>query len=647
MEKSEYDLGARELWRTRANIAELIGARLLKWYTEKELVNALFFEFVPTQSGPHTPEAETALDGGDAYGLSEDDDDFLDPNEVWPESAMSLAIDTHSIRFTHHPLVQRAVDQIWRGRILLVREEIAADPQAATAADENLSLLFAASSRMSHRYLFTEGGEGTIVTTLKTPKTLPSRRKAARDMLSFANLFDVSKLRIPLYQYVIRLSFMAVFLVVYTLVVFDRPLAPDSLEWSLLVLTLAYLADEFKAAVDGGIKIYLSSLWNWLDIGSLALILAFYGTRWAGLALDRADLRELAFNLLACANAFLWPRAFAALDRIRFLGVLLIVCKHMVASAGLFFLLMLVNLIGFTQGLFAVSRGNADPNNTEEPWSWWGILYELTLTYIGFYWRALDLAVELEPVFGQILVVAFLSITNLILLNLLISIFAQSFSSVLDNADAEFEFSLALHIVEHALADDVFPYLPPLNLIELSVAPLQYVLPRNIFLRANRVLLQIVCSPILLVIWIAELWSIFRMTDEDWEQDLEEQQWLQNPTDTEGWEDPETGERRSASLDVPREHSRTQTANSMDRVTVLPVRKSGSAIRFADEVDYEENENEAGVDDSEESERTEIDDLKAMLATLIRETRSINSRLAKLESKIAVPHDAQPRDEAD
>lgn len=644
MEKSEYDLGARELWKTRANVAELIATRLLKWYEQKDLINALFFEFTPTQVGTSTPEPSTppAEEDG-AYGA--DDDDYLDPNDVWPESAMSLAIDTHSIRFTHHPLVQRAINQIWSGRILLVREEVQNSSDSALVPDENASLLFGVSaSRISHRQLgLTDGGggEGTILTQLKTPRTLSTRRKAARDMISLENLFDVGKLRIPLYQYVIRLSFMLTFLVVYTVVVFARPVVPDFWELTLAILSLAYLADELKAAWDGGLKIYFGSIWNWLDIGCLGLLASFYITRWIGFVKQSDDLRELAFNLLAVANCFIWPRAFAALDRIRYFGIMLITVKHMLYSSSLFFVLMFVNLIGSTQGLYAVSRReNPDPDAADPP-SWFRILYELILVWLGFYFRALDFAAELpDPVFAQILVVLFLFTTNLVLLNLLISIFAQSFTSILENADAEFEYSLALRIVEHALGDDLYAYLPPLNLVELAVTPMRYILPKQSFQKANRLLLQVVASPILLAIWLAELYSIWRKTEEDWQSEIEEQQWFQNPADTEGWEDPETGERRAAveGLGVhhgghagERDHQRLSTGNSMDKVTVLPVRKSGSSIRFADGVEDYGEEEEGCEEDMEET--SEVDQLKALLATLIKETRSINERLQRLEER--------------
>ncbi|KAI9034515.1 hypothetical protein DFJ74DRAFT_716310 [Hyaloraphidium curvatum] len=406
-------------------------------------------------------------------------------------------------------------------------------------------------------------------------------------------------------------------------------------EWTLLVLSLAYFCDEAKAAIDSGLRIYLSSIWNWFDVATLGLLAAFFAVRWVAIAQGSQELRKLAFDLLAVANCIVWPRAFAALDRFRYFGTMIIIVRSMVYDSSLFFVLMGVNLLGFTQGLYAVSRPDdpdADPGDTPHP-SWFEILYELILVWIGFYFRALDFAVALDPVFGSILIVVFLAITNLLLLNLLISIFAQSFSKVIENAEAEFQFSLALRVVEHALADVLYPFLPPFNLVELAILPLKLVLPHHSYEPLTRGLLKIVCAPFLVAIWLAELLSVLGKSDEQWRASIEEAAWWYlNPTDTEGWVDPETGDRRGVpSIDVPESptewHHHAGPPNSMDRVTVLPVRKGRSSIRFADEVGEESADGEEGAE-------TEGDDVAGMLAALLRETRAMNARLERLERRM-------------
>jgi hypothetical protein len=101
---------------------------------------------------------------------------------------------------------------------------------------------------------------------------------------------------------------------------------------------------------------------------------------------------------------------------------------------------------------------------------------------------------------------------------------------------------------------------------------------------------------------------------------------LINPADTEGWEDPETGERRGSAESNLNDGPNLQAAvGSMDKVTVLAVRKMPTAIRFADQ---------DGLDECVEEEDDTEEGLKDMLAALIRETRSINERLKRLEDRV-------------
>ncbi|KAJ3336910.1 hypothetical protein HDU93_001978 [Gonapodya sp. JEL0774] len=93
---------------------------------------------------------------------------------------------------------------------------------------------------------------------------------------------------------------------------------------------------------------------------------------------------------------------------------------------------------------------------------------------------------------------------------ILISIFSQSFSSIINNAEAEFEFQLAQLVVEFAKTGDVYPFIPPFNVVAFVVKLLSPFLSPATFARINRRLLRTFMFPLLLLLWCMDLfrWAV-------------------------------------------------------------------------------------------------------------------------------------------
>jgi len=92
-----------------------------------------------------------------------------------------------------------------------------------------------------------------------------------------------------------------------------------------------------------------------------------------------------------------------------------------------------------------------------------------------------------------------------VLLNILVALFNQAYSNVMDNAVDEFLALFSLKTLKYVRPPDENPYCPPLNLIEIFfMVPLEPVLNRAAYARVNQVIMTIIYFPFLVIIAIYE-----------------------------------------------------------------------------------------------------------------------------------------------
>ncbi|KXS15973.1 hypothetical protein M427DRAFT_155022, partial [Gonapodya prolifera JEL478] len=339
-ERATTDVGARDLWKTRALVAQTLAVRLLKWVRGPEaLVQCLFGEFSPedvvvelgesivddgyssqshslptvmgvvrsrrsTSSFSNMPALSSAASlphlCGSRLSLYPEEDfvakisvlSVKDADAV-PESALSLAVDCHALRFTAHPLVQEIVGLLWEGKVVVVSG-------GRDKPGNNIGLNEVAASG-------TTGPGGVWVRWVEAPTT-------AQEIFNARRFFDIDKLRIPKYQYLSSLATTMLFLALFTSLSFTRPPLVTPLEVVCDALALSLLMEELAALKAGGITFYLENLWNWLDVGIFSTYIAFFVMRFTSLSTGDEALTQRAFDVLAIVNIFLWPRFLAILD---------------------------------------------------------------------------------------------------------------------------------------------------------------------------------------------------------------------------------------------------------------------------------------------------------------------------------------------
>lgn len=94
-----------------------------------------------------------------------------------------------------------------------------------------------------------------------------------------------------------------------------------------------------------------------------------------------------------------------------------------------------------------------------------------------------------------------LTIAGIILMNLLIAIFNTSYSTIVENADVEYEYNYAVRVLDYALQADDRPFFPPFNLFDVVLFPFR---PFSFFKPLEGVVWTVITLPFALLIAIYE-----------------------------------------------------------------------------------------------------------------------------------------------
>jgi len=316
---------------------------------------------------------------------------------------------------------------------------------------------------------------------------------------SWSTHFDHDRLRAPLYQNYFQIFVSVVFLVLYTIVI--NTLNPggelDVIEGFLYFFTLGYTFDEcgkiFKVGWD------FLSFWSGFNFTLYGLIITSFVFRMTALAWDkgtpqRYDNQVLSYNFLAFAAPMVWMRMLLYLDGIQFFGTMLLVLKMMMRESLIFFSLLLVVLVGFLQAFIGLdgSDNKADATNF------------IIRSMIGAVLGGPDLASfdSFAHPFGMILYHLFTFIVIVILLNILIALYNQAYTDIMENAQEEFMCLYAHKTIRFVRAPDENVFLPPLNALEIFclIIPFEWWMSRNHYAYLNDKVMRVLYSPFMFLI---------------------------------------------------------------------------------------------------------------------------------------------------
>lgn len=379
----------------------------------------------------------------------------IDGDESDMTSALEMAIDLHCTIFLSSTEAQDVVGALWRGDLIQKN-------------NENLEIEY-----------------------VPYAQTHPE---------TFWGHLDPSRLSVPRYLNVVRIIVWFVLLFVYCQTVRQPaerldPLTNAYLDgWEdafyLLALSIT-LEDVYKFTKLLTFTTWRAfSFWNMVSLITDSLILAAFILRVVAMRVtddeQQIGLRIASFQVLSFVSPFIWMKLLTVFDGYKYIGTMQICIARMLQESGIFFALLSVMALGFTQALWALDAadGQASP-----PSSVVNVLVQALLGSPNF---------ELfSSTSGLVMYYFWNVVTAIILLNVLISLFASAYQNVVDDAEAQYLAFFAGKTVGMIRAPDVYVYPAPFNLIEIIfVAPFDFIpgarLSNKSYAKLNRAVMRVV-----------------------------------------------------------------------------------------------------------------------------------------------------------
>ncbi|PGH09724.1 hypothetical protein GX51_00404 [Blastomyces parvus] len=475
---------------TRAMVCELLGIKLLKEYTTRELIDALAYDFYPLQ-GQSPPMSSSTIrpSSWDTNQRSK-----LASAGAVRISCLEIAIRAQAKRFLAHPLVVGQLEAIWAGNIVFHFTADNLHRLPVTTSAQSPLQGYGSFSQTNNSY-----GPGK-----RSHDVGPNRRVGIGTRRSVtlynprdASLFKLSRLRVPRYRQVLSTMSFAILLGLFLAVIQRRSPKITTLELVFWFWSAGFMLDELVGFNEQGFSLYLMSFWNTFDVGILLLLFCYYCLRIYGVVAPdplKQTIANNAYDILAANAVLLLPRLFSVLDHYRYFSQLLIAFRMMAADLVAVFTLIVIACSGFFVA-FTFSFGNGDSPGT--------VIYSLFQMLMGFTPAAWQLWDKYNPL-GKAILTLFLFICHFLVVTILITVLTNSFMAIVQNANEEHQFVFAVNTLSMVKSDALFSYIAPANVLAWVIAPLRFTMPFPKFIWLNRTVIKITHMPILFTIYLYE-----------------------------------------------------------------------------------------------------------------------------------------------
>lgn len=379
---------------------------------------------------------------------------YVNEENLTPTSALELAVDMHSTVVIGSSGYQRCVKWLWRGWVIQSPDDV-------------------------HSYVLY--------------KDVASH--------SIRKHFDPARVKTPYYQNILEIFFSVLYLVFYSIVLntHQETTSPlDFCECMFYFFTFGLVLDEFVKFYHVGTNYF--GFWNAFNDLMYVINIIAIGFRAASLnshghARDRYD--EISFRILSCAAPFMWSRLLLYLEAEKFVGAMIVVIKTMMKESLIFFVLLVVVILGFVQGFLGLDALDGKSESTKR------ILISLLKTIIGE--SSFEDVEKLVPPYASILYYAYSFTLSVILMNILVALYATAYGAIVENATDEYLALLAQKTLRYIRAPDLELYVPPFNLIELVILPIGWFVKKSTFRKVNYGVMMVIYSPLLVYITMYEL----------------------------------------------------------------------------------------------------------------------------------------------
>ncbi|AOW03476.1 hypothetical protein B0I72DRAFT_112815 [Yarrowia lipolytica] len=496
------DVLSGRVCKTRALVAELIAERYIeRLNTEKERLMFVVYEAVEEEGADQHRHAasrnfeseslnqdgytsfhsdiedvEYFNDGNERFDTGNEDygadygssDTSFDPDNPGPNpkyfhdeymyhtTALELAVYSSAKHFLANPTIQQILNDIWTGKIVFWKDI----------------------NSQSHK-------EALIYPTCYV---LATRR-----------IPDAyTRLRVPRYrQFFMTINYI-ILLGLYFSLLFIQKKADDYFEMNFtfveVVLDLFFLGFVVEKIAQEGDR-----YWSTFDLLVNLDFVVFLVLRIYAYVINDIWLTKLSFDVLSLEAILLFPRVFALLSIYPYYGILLPCLKTLTKDFVKFTTIIAICYFGFLTTFAFLGRGDFTTNE---------MFWLLVRVFFGSSFAGFDEAPKIHPMFGSLLMLVFVMLTNVLLLTVLISILSTRFSKMMNNAREEYTLLFAESVVE-ATSDRVTYLYPPLNLLPLLLRPLRLFLTKTQQRRVKIVTLKLTHFPLVFLIWSFENFVVF------------------------------------------------------------------------------------------------------------------------------------------
>lgn len=320
----------------------------------------------------------------------------------------------------------------------------------------------------------------------------------------FIDHFNPDRIKTPKYQNLLNIFFSILFLVLYTVVVNGKnsvTVSPIDLpELFFYLFTLGNILEEMTKMYYIGAAYF--SFWSSFNLTMYSIISVSFVLR----ILSVAPLKlhnpseywdKISYRILSCAAPFVWSRMLLYLESEPFVGVMLVVLKHMMKESAVFFVLLVLIMVGFCQGFLGLDSADGHREITGT------IMENLTIAVLGL--GSFDKFKRFAPPYAEILYYSYYFIVSVILLNILIALYANAYQRVVDNAADEYMALMVQKTLRFIRAPDEDVFVAPLNLIELLFSPVFAFLSKTKKSQLSYYVMMVIYSPTLVLVALSEV----------------------------------------------------------------------------------------------------------------------------------------------
>lgn len=331
-------------------------------------------------------------------------------------------------------------------------------------------------------------------------KTIEADAKKCIHIFNGSNTEDIySRLRVPRYRTMFMMMNYSILMMLFYLLLFQRHQKGSALllECILNIWFVGFVLDEVSQAREAGsLSQYFADFWSFFDLCIVGFFMMFAGLRIFGKLTDSVYYTDLSFDILSLEAVLLVPRLFSFLAIFPYFGTLLPCLRDLTLEFFKFLVLIIIIYVGFLTTFSFLGRDN---------FSFHDMAWLLVRVFFGSSFAGFDAAPQISPIFGPPLMLIFVTLTNILLITVLISILSEKFSGIMMNARQEYAIHFSSTVVESInTLDRVTYFYPPFNILGVLMRPLRFFLDHNSYKTLRIKILKITHWFYVAVVWIYE-----------------------------------------------------------------------------------------------------------------------------------------------